>query len=58
MHHQSDNRFTDNDHGLTVNRLSDACFTQVSEYFVRHAELKLSSGQLQYPAVDEHEPPG
>lgn len=38
--------------------LAEAYFTQISEYFSRHAELTLSSGELQYLAVDEHEPPG
>lgn len=38
--------------------LAEAYFTQVSNYFLRHAELNLSTGQLQYLAVDEHEPPG
>ena len=38
--------------------LAEAYFTQISDYFVRHAELTLSSGQLQYLAVDEHEPAG
>ena len=36
--------------------LAEAYFTQVSNYFLRHAELNLSSGQLQYLAVDEREP--
>jgi hypothetical protein len=38
--------------------LAEAYFTQISDYFVRHAELTLSSGQLQYLAVDEREPAG
>ena len=36
--------------------LAEAYFTQVSNYFLRHVELNLSSGQLQYLAVDEREP--
>ncbi len=38
--------------------LAEAYFNQISDYFLRHAELNLSAGQLQYLAVDEHEPPG
>ena len=38
--------------------LAEAYFTQISDYFVRHAELTLSTGQLQYLAVDENEPAG
>jgi hypothetical protein len=38
--------------------LAEAYFTQISDYFLRHAELTLSSGQLQYLAVDENEPAG
>lgn len=38
--------------------LAEAYFTQISDYFLRHAELTLSTGQLQYLAVDENEPAG
>ncbi len=38
--------------------LAEAYFTQISDYFLKHSELPLSSGQLQYLAVDENEPPG
>ncbi|MBX2992428.1 MAG: DUF1670 domain-containing protein [Bacteroidetes bacterium] len=38
--------------------LAEAYFNQISDYFLRHAELTLSTGQLQYLAVEENEPPG
>lgn len=38
--------------------LAEAYFTQISDYFLRHAELSLSTGQLQYLAVEENEPAG
>jgi hypothetical protein len=38
--------------------LAEAYFTQISDYFLRHAELTLSTGQLQYLAVEENEPAG
>jgi Protein of unknown function (DUF1670) len=38
--------------------LAEAYFKQISDYFLRHAELTLSTGQLQYLAVDENEPAG
>lgn len=38
--------------------LAEAYFNQISDYFVRHAELSLSTGQLQYLAVEENEPAG
>jgi hypothetical protein len=33
-------------------------FSQISDYFLQHAEVELSSGQCQYLAVDENEPAG
>jgi hypothetical protein len=38
--------------------LAEAYFSQISDYFAQHAELDLRSGQLQYLAVEENEPPG
>jgi hypothetical protein len=38
--------------------LAEAYFKQISDYFLRHAELTLSTGQMQYLAVDENEPAG
>jgi len=38
--------------------LAEAYFSQISDYFLQHAEVKLSSGQFQYLAVDENEPAG
>lgn len=38
--------------------LAEAYFNQVKGYFLQHADLKLSAGQLQYLAVDENEPAG
>lgn len=38
--------------------LAEAYFNQISDYFLRHAEVSLSSGQLHYLAVDENEPAG
>jgi hypothetical protein len=38
--------------------LAEAYFTQISDYFLRHTELVLSTGQLQYLAVEENEPAG
>jgi hypothetical protein len=38
--------------------LAEAYFSQISDYFLRHAELTLTTGQLQYLAVDENEPAG
>ena len=38
--------------------LAEAYFKQISDYFLRHAELTLSTGQLQYLAVDENESAG
>jgi hypothetical protein len=38
--------------------LADAYFSQISDYFLHHAEVKLSSGEFHYLAVDENEPAG
>src|SRR3972149_6938862 len=38
--------------------LAEAYFNQISDYFLRHAEVSLSTGQLHYLAVDENEPAG
>jgi len=38
--------------------LAEAYFNQISDYFLKHAELTLSTGQLQYLAVEENEPAG
>ena len=38
--------------------LAEAYFTQISDYFLRHAELELSAGQFHYLAVEENEPAG
>jgi hypothetical protein len=38
--------------------LAEAYFNQIKEYFLRHADIDLSSGQLHYLAIDENEPAG
>lgn len=38
--------------------LAEAYFTQVKGYFLQHADLRLSSGQLQYLAISDNEPAG
>lgn len=38
--------------------LAEAYFNQISDYFLRHAEVNLSSGQMHYLAVEENEPAG
>jgi hypothetical protein len=38
--------------------LAEAYFSQISDYFLRHADVKLSSGELRYEAVEENEPAG
>jgi len=38
--------------------LAEAYFTQISDYFLHHAEVNLGSGQLHYLAVQENEPAG
>ncbi|MFH0990260.1 MAG: hypothetical protein V1799_09640 [bacterium] len=38
--------------------LAEAYFNQIKAYFLNHAEVDLSLGQLHYLAVDEHEPAG
>ena len=38
--------------------LAEAYFTQIKNYFLEHANLELSSGQMHYLAVDDKEPAG
>jgi hypothetical protein len=38
--------------------LAEAYFSQISDYFVQHAEVQLGAGQCHYLAVDENEPAG
>ena len=38
--------------------LAEAYFTQISDYFLQHAELELGAGQFHYLAIDENEPAG
>jgi hypothetical protein len=38
--------------------LAEAYFTQISDYFLNHAQVELGSGQLHYLAVQENEPAG
>jgi hypothetical protein len=38
--------------------LAEAYFSQISDYFLQHAEVELGAGQCQYLAVDENEPAG
>jgi len=38
--------------------LAEAYFSQIKNYFLEHANLELSSGQLHYLAVDDREPAG
>ena len=38
--------------------LAEAYFSQIKNYFLEHADIELSSGQMQYLAVDDREPAG
>jgi hypothetical protein len=38
--------------------LAEAYFSQISDYFLQHAEVQLGAGQCHYLAVDENEPAG
>jgi hypothetical protein len=38
--------------------LAEAYFTQISAYFLNHAEVELHVGQIHYLAIDENEPAG
>ncbi|HLP18060.1 MAG TPA: DUF1670 domain-containing protein, partial [Bacteroidota bacterium] len=38
--------------------LAEAYFSQISNYFLNHAELELTAGQFHYLAIDENEPAG
>jgi hypothetical protein len=38
--------------------LAEAYFNQIKDYFLQHANLNLSSGQVHYLAIDDREPAG
>lgn len=38
--------------------LAEAYFSQISNYFLNHADVELAAGQLHYLAIDENEPAG
>ena len=38
--------------------LAEAYFNQIKNYFLDHADVKLSSGQIHYLAIDDREPAG
>lgn len=38
--------------------LAEAYFNQIKDYFLSHADIKLSSGQVHYLAIDDREPAG
>jgi hypothetical protein len=38
--------------------LAEAYFNQIKNYFLEHADISLSSGQMQYLAIDDREPAG
>jgi hypothetical protein len=38
--------------------LAEAYFNQIKRYFIEHADLELTPGQLQYTAIDDREPAG
>jgi len=38
--------------------LAEAYFSQISNYFLNHADVELSAGQIHYLAIDENEPAG
>ena len=38
--------------------LAEAYFSQISDYFLQHAEVQLGAGQCHYLAVEENEPAG
>lgn len=38
--------------------LAEAYFSQISNYFLQHAEVELTAGQIHYLAIDENEPAG
>lgn len=38
--------------------LAEAYFNQIKSYFIEHAEINLSSGQIHYLAIDDREPAG
>jgi biotin operon repressor len=38
--------------------LAEAYFNQIKDYFLQHADVQLSSGQVHYLAIDDREPAG
>jgi biotin operon repressor len=38
--------------------LAEAYFNQIKDYFIQHADINLSSGQIHYLAIDDREPAG
>jgi len=38
--------------------LAEAYFNQIKNYFIEHADINLSSGQIHYLAIDDREPAG
>jgi len=38
--------------------LAEAYFSQIKDYFLQHAEIKLNSGEVHYLAIDDREPAG
>jgi len=38
--------------------LAEAYFNQIKKYFIEHADIDLTSGQMQYLAIDDREPAG
>lgn len=38
--------------------LAEAYFTQIKDYFLKHADVQLSSGQIHYLAISDNEPAG
>lgn len=38
--------------------LAEAYFNQIKDYFIEHADINLSSGQIHYLAIDDREPAG
>ncbi len=46
-------------HDFNLTRiLAEAYFSQIKNYFLEHADISLSSGQMQYLAVDDRERAG
>jgi hypothetical protein len=38
--------------------LAEAYFTQIKDYFLKHADVQLASGQIHYLAISDNEPAG